>query len=186
MEIKTKLSGVSLRQAAKDVREYENNLKAKIREVLERLIKKGIAVAEQTIGDYGNYITFSKETDAAGVVMVAQEVGVIYSEWLKYGEPVYAIVSPLLMAEFGAGPHAIIWEGQTGDTNRLPDGTVVGRGTFPDQTHAFESNWHYMDLSGNWQTVSGMRPTRPLHNAVLEIISTVTGTVREVFGNGSD
>ena len=55
MEIKTKLSGVSLRQAAKDVREYENNLKAKIREVLERLIGKGIAVAEQTIGDYGNY-----------------------------------------------------------------------------------------------------------------------------------
>lgn len=186
MEITAKLSSTSLKQAANQVREYESYLQTKVREVLERLVDKGISIAEQTIGGFGKYITFSKETDAVGVIMVAQEINVIRAEWLRYNKPVSAEVSPLLMAEFGAGPHAIIWEGTDGDTSRLPDGKTIGRGTFPNQTHAFENSWYYMDMSGNWQVASGIHPTRPLHNAVLEIINTVNSTVREVFGNGSN
>lgn len=184
MTITTRLDSAELKRAANEVRQYGNDLKIKIHEVLQKLVDKGITVAEQAVDWYGNYITFSRQFENDSVVLVAQEVGTIISEWLRYGEPVYAEVSPLLMAEFGAGSHAVIWGGMTSDTNSLPDGRKIGRGTFPNQKHAFESVWHYMDLSGNWQTVSGLKPTRPLHKAVLEIISTVEMTAREVFGNG--
>lgn len=186
MVIETKLNSADVKKAADEVRQFGRDFQTKVHQVLQRLAEKGIRAAEQSVDWYGNYITFSKQTSGDGVTVVAAEVGTIISEWLKYGEPVYAEVSPLLMAEFGAGSHAVIWEGLTSDTNVLPDGRKIGRGTFPEQTHAFESYWHYMDLSGNWQTVSGLKPTRPLHNAVLEIIAQIESTAREVFGNGSD
>lgn len=184
MKITARLNSADLKRAADDVKQYANDLTTKVQQVLQRLADKGITTAEQTVGWYGNYITFSKQTDNDGVIIVAQEVGVIVSEWVRYGQPVYAEVSPLLMAEFGAGNHAVVWQGVLNETNTLPDGKKIGRGTFPNQTHAFESYWHYMDMSGNWQTVNGLSPTRPLYNAVIEIISTVNATAREVFGNG--
>lgn len=184
MEIRAKLTSSDLKRAADEVTAYANNLPNRVMTVLQRLADKGINVAEQTIDWYGNYITFSKQTETNGVVIVAQEVGVMISEWLRNGEKVEAEVSPLLMAEFGAGSHAVIWEGRTSNTEVLSDGTKIGRGTFPDQTHAFQSYWHYMDLSGNWQTVTGLSPTRPLYHAVMEIIAQVDATAKEVFGNG--
>lgn len=187
MVITAKLNSTSLKQAANEVRDYGNELQVKIYNVLRILAEKGITVAEQTIGNFGKYITFSRVSETDGMVIVAQETSVILAEWMmKNGETKKAEVSPLLMAEFGAGPHAIIWQGQDGDTSVLPDGKRIGRGTFPNQTHAFEHSWWYMDLSGNWQVSTGIKPTRPLHNAVMELISTVDATVREVFGNGSN
>lgn len=187
MVITTKLNSASLKKAADEVRQYGNDLQVKIYNVLVRLAEKGITVAEQTIGNFGKYVTFSRRSETDGMVIVAQETSVILAEWmLKNGEKREEFVSPLLMAEFGAGPHAIIWHGQDGDTNVMPDGKKVGRGEFPHQKHAFESSWWYMDLSGNWKSSTGIKPTRPLYNAVMELISTVNATVREVFGNGSD
>lgn len=186
MVIETKLNSADVRKAADEVRQFGRDFQTKVHQVLQRLAEKGITTAQTTIGNFGKFVTFSKQTAGDGVVVVAQETNVIVARWLRKGEEVEAVVSPLLMAEFGAGSHAVIWEGLTSDTNVLPDGRKIGRGTFPEQTHAFESYWHYMDLSGNWQTVSGLKPTRPLHNAVLEIIAQIESTAREVFGNGSD
>lgn len=187
MVITAKLNSTSLKQAANEVRQYGNDLAIKVHMVLIKLAEKGISVAEQTIGNFGKYITFSRISETDGMVIVAQETSIILAEWLaRNGETKKAEVSPLLMAEFGAGPHAIIWQGQDGDTSVMPDGKHVGRGTFPNQTHAFQNSWWYMDLSGNWQVSTGIKPTRPLHNAVMELISTVDATVREVFGNGSN
>lgn len=187
MVITTKLNSTSLKQAANEVRDYGNDLQIKVYNVLRKLAEKGIAVAEQTVGSLGKYITFSRRSETDGMVIIAQETSVILAQWtLKNGEPREEEVSPLLMAEFGAGPHAIIWHGQDNDTNVMPSGRKVGRGEFPHQTHAFESSWYYMDKSGNWQVSTGIKPTRPLHNAVMELISTVDATVREVFGNGSN
>ena len=190
MEISGRLESNDLRRMANELRQYEVSLQAKIRTLLERLADKGVYAGQTTIGNFGKYVTFSRHTDGLGVVVVAQETGIIISRWLRKGSdvPIEAEVSPLLMAEFGAGPHAIIWEGQNGNTNTLPDGKEIGRGSFkyPDQirTHAFESSWWYMDLNKQWHQASGVKPTRPLHNAMLEIINTVNATAREVFGNG--
>lgn len=186
MEISGRLESNDLRRMANELRQYEVSLQAKIRTLLERLADKGVYAGQTTIGNFGKYVTFSRHTDGLGVVVVAQETNVIVARWLRGREEMEAIVSPLLMAEFGAGPHAIVWEGVTGNSNTLPDGTPIGRGTFPEQTHAFESSWWYMDLNKHWHQASGVKPTRPLHNAMLEIINTVNATAREVFGNGNE
>ena len=184
MEIRTKLQSAELKRAADEVRQFGRDFQTKIQTLLERLVEKGINVAEATVGKFGNKITFSKQVDNLGVVMVATETDYILAEWLRGNTPVEAIVSPLLMAEFGAGPHAIVWEGQLSNTDTLPDGKRIGRGTFPNQTHAYENSWWYMDLNGKWHQAFGVTPTRPIHNAMLEIIAQVNATVREVFGNG--
>lgn len=185
MKIRGKLTSDSLKMMADELQQYATDFQAKIQLLTQRLADKGVIVGQTTIGNFGKYVTFSRHTNTHGVVVVAQETDVIVSRWLRSGdEEVEAVVSPLLMAEFGAGPHAIIWEGTTGSTDMLSDGTKIGRGSFPEQTHAFESSWWYMDLNKQWHQASGVKPTRPLHNAMLEIINTVSATAREVFGNG--
>jgi len=190
MVIETKLNSADVRKAADEVRQFGRDFQTKVYQVLQRLADKGITTAQTTIGNFGKFVTFSKQTAGDGVVVVAQETNVIVARWLRKGEEVEAVVSPLLMAEFGAGPHAIIWEGQNGNTNTLPDGKEIGRGSFkyPDQiqTHAFQSSWWYMDLNKQWHQASGINPTRPLHNAVLEIIAQIESTAREVFRDGAD
>ena len=186
MVIKAKLNSADIRRMAVDVERYQIEFQIKVHTVLQRLADKGIVAAAMSVGNMGNYITFTKQNDPYSVTIVAKETSLILSEWIRYGITVHAELSPLLMSEFGAGRHAIIWEGLTEHTNTLPDGTEIGRGSFPGQTHAFEDSWRYMDVSGNWHTASGIKPTRPLHNAVIEIITQVEATAREVFGNGSE
>lgn len=186
MVIKGKLNSNDLKRMANELQQQEYSLKAKVKTFMERLADKGVYAGQTTIGNFGKYVTFSRYMNELGVVVVAQETSTITAKWLRGREEVEAIVSPLLMAEFGAGPHAIIWEGVTGSTNLLSDGKMIGRGTFPNQTHAFESSWWYMDLNKQWHQASGVKPTRPLHNAMLEIINTVESTAREVFGNGNE
>lgn len=186
MVIKAKLNSADIKRMADDVERYQTEFQIKVHTVLRKLADKGISAAALSVGNMGQYITFTKENDPYGVTIVAKETSVIMSEWIRYGITVHAELSPLLMSEFGAGRHAVIWEGLTENTAILPDGTKVGRGEFPGQTHAFEDSWRYMDVSGNWHTASGIKPTRPLHNAVIEIITQVEATVREVFGNGSE
>lgn len=186
MVIKAKLNSADIKRMADEVEGYRYDFQVKVHTILRRLADKGIAAAALSVGNMGQYITFTKQNDPYGVTIVAQETSVIVAEWMRYGQLVHAEVSPLLMSEFGAGKHAIIWEGQNGNTNTLPDGKQIGRGTFPNQTHAFEDSWYYMDVNGNWHVATGIKPTRPLHNAVMEIITQVEATAREVFGYGSN
>ena len=186
MVIKARFNSADIKRMADEVEGYRYDFQVKVHTILRRLADKGIAAAALSVGNMGQYITFTKQNDPYGVTIVAQETSVIVAEWMRYGQLVHAEVSPLLMSEFGAGKHAIIWEGQNGNTNTLPDGKQIGRGTFPNQTHAFEDSWYYMDVNGNWHVATGIKPTRPLHNAVMEIITQVEATAREVFGYGSN
>lgn len=186
MIIKSALKSSELRAAADELRNYIDVFKEKIKTFERRLADKGITVAKSSVGsELGKYIVFQKYEDESSVQIVAAETSPLISSWLRRGQQIDAIVSPLLMEEFGSGKHAVIWEGVNGNTGILSDGTPVGRGTFPRQTHANESFWHYMDLSGNWHTVDGITPGRPMHNAVIEIITQIDNTAREVFGSGS-
>ena len=186
MRLKAFLNSRSIKQMADDLRSYEDGLREKIRDFRDALANKGIRVAmSSTDSVYGQYIVFTKEESGDTTTIVAKETSQILSEWLYYGIHVWAYVSPLLMEEFGSGSHAVVWESSDGSrTGVLSDGTKVGRGTFPEQIHAFKDSWKYMDLNYNWHTVSGVTPTRPMHNAVIEVITQVERTAREVFGNG--
>lgn len=186
MEISGKINSADFRRMADEALKYKPTLQEKLNQFVRLLTDKGIVVAKDTAGNYGNKIVFSRRSDSEGTVLVAQETEVIISKWLRKGFEVEAEVSPLLMAEFGAGPHAIVWEGVNESTNKLPDGKTIGRGTFPNQTHAFEDSWWYMDANKQWHQSRGITPTRPLHNAVVEMILQIETTAKEVFRNGSN
>lgn len=188
MEISGKLNSADLKRMSDELSGYKPTLQEKLDRFVRALTDKGIHIAKDTAGNFGSKIVFSRRSDSEGTVLVAQETDVILSKWMRKDGEVEAKVSPLLMAEFGAGPHAIIWEGQNGDTDTLPDGKKIGRGSFKYpkqiQTHAFEDSWWYMDVNEQWHQSRGITPTRPLHNAVLEMIMQIENTAREVFGNG--
>lgn len=185
MIIKSALKSSELRAAADELRNYINVFKEKIKTLERRLADKGITVAKSSVSsELGKYIIFQKFENESSIQIVAAETSQLISSWLRYGQQIDAIVSPLLMEEFGAGKHAVIWEGINGNTGTLSNGTPIGRGTFPRQTHANESYWHYMDLSGNWHTADGIIPGRPMHNAIIEIITQIDNTAREVFMDG--
>lgn len=183
MRLKAMLTSASIKQMADDLMGFKTDLQDKLRMFRERLAEKGIKVAMANVNqEFGQYILFEKiDTDNTSTI-VARETSQILKEWLYYGIHVYANISPLLMSEFGSGSHAVYWVDSQGNTSSvLSDGTPIGRGSFPEQRNAFKDSWHYMDLNWNWHTVSGEKPTRPMHNAVLEIITQVETTAREVF-----
>ena len=187
MRLKAKLSSGSLKQMADDLLSYKDGFINNLRIFRQELGYKGIRVAMSSAsqGFGGQYIMFEMTDSENQTVLVARETSQILSEWLYYGEVVQAWVSPLLMAEFGSGKYAVTWVDSTGNsTPTLSDGTPVGRGSFPDQRNAFKDSWWYMDLSQNWHQASGITPTRPMHNAVIEIITQVERTAKEVFGHG--
>ena len=185
MVIKSALKSSELRAAADELKNYIVTFKEKVKTLERRLADKGISVAQNSVSaGFRDYIIFQKFENENSVQIVAAETSRLISSWLRYGQQVDAIVSPLLMEEFGSGKHAVLWEGTNGSTGTLSDGTSVGRGSFPRQTHADENYWHYMDLNGRWHTVDGVTPGRPMHNAVMEIITQIDITAREVFLGG--
>lgn len=186
MTIKFGLKSAEIKAAESELRNYANILHDKVSLVLSRLADKGISVAESSLNSMAKYIVFEKVQSDGSVTIVAREVQYILAEWQQKNQPnKTAIVSPLLMSEFGAGQYAVYWEDSQGTPHEtLSDGTKIGRGSFPDQKHAFENEWFYMDVQGNWHSSRGFKPGRPLHNAVMEIITQIESTAREVFDNG--
>lgn len=188
MILKAFLNSRSIKQMADDLRGFEEGFKENIRAFRELLAEKGIRVAMSNVNStFGQYIVFEKIDSDETSTIIARETQQILSEWLRYGKRMQAYVSPLLMAEFGAGKHAVMWENSQGNsTDVLSNGTHIGRGTFnyPESSHGIKDVWYYMDLSGNWQIATGVKPTRPMHNAVIEIITQIQQTAREVFGHG--
>lgn len=187
MKLKARLTSQSIKRMSEDLLSFEQGFINNLRDFRDTLANKGIQVAMSSAqeGHMGQYIVFTKQETDNSTYIIAKETSQILSEWLWHGEVVQAWVSPLLMAEFGSGPHAVVWvDSQGNESGVLSDGTKVGRGTFPDQVNAFKDSWHYMDLNYNWHTVNGEKPTRPMHNTVLEIILQIERTAKEVFGYG--
>ena len=58
----------------------------------------------------------------------------------------------------------------------------MGIGTFPGQTHAFDSNgWYYLGDDGEWHHSYGVKATMPMYKAGTEIRKNIDKVVREVF-----
>lgn len=150
-------------------------LEKKIQAFLEALKDRGIEVAQANCGQYGTNISFSK-TDIEGhtLTVVASDTP-ISRTWLYKGGYKTVEISPLLMAEFGSGNFAI--EDELGFAP-----VEVGRGTFPDQKHANEPEWWWVEDYGQpKQKSSGESPTRPMYTSYMTLVQEIQSIAQSIF-----
>lgn len=167
----------SISDTAKWLKDYSNRLEHANRVFLSRCAEVGIRASRRALAhnaEFRNYITFEQQmTDIDGgsrmVIIAIGEDKIV--KWRRYNDIVEAPVNGLLMEEFGSGNMA-----------RNPFNVEgVGQGSFPGQTHAFDDEWHWMDVDGNWHTSSGYEPSMPMYNASVTLHEQVVKIAREVF-----
>lgn len=194
--IKVKLSHSSIQDCIRQLEEYKKSLPSKTQRICVELAALGINVARMNTGAFGSYIQFSMDVSSSipGVQMasvIMSDASPIISQWrIGDGEDDIrtAEISPSLFEEFGSGK----WNyrgSASAEKGKLflptsVDKREYGRGSFPDQTHAFDESWWYKDLQGEWHQSSGYRPNAPLYMAYLEISRNAERVIREVFNNG--
>lgn len=165
-----------------NVLKYRMSLITKCYKFVFELANRGIIVAQDNVnGEFGHYITFSHdivEQSQYGCkgVMFGTNTGIIKSQWMTKDGVKEADVSPLLMAEFGAGLRA------QRSSNAYAGKMGMGTGTFPGQTHAWDpEGWWYMDLSGDWHHSYGVYASMPMWHAYMEMKDQVVDVALEVF-----
>ena len=179
------LSVKEIKDAQKQLRQYKKDLQKKCRKLVAALADAGITVAQTKASgnEMGKYLLFRKDVSAtttgARAIIYATQTGLIRSEWRTGNNAtgiVAADVSPLLMAEFGAGiAH---------DHNPKASEFGMGAGTFPGQTHAMNpSGWYYMDLDYEWHWSDGIEPTMPMYTAAMHLRSTIVQIAKGVFNS---
>ena len=171
------LSEKSVNKAVRQLQQYKQEILKKCGQLVSELADSGIEVGKNNTGNFGHYIIFSKKlqpnSNGCTAIVVATETGKIISQWQTSDGIKTADVSPLLMAEFGSG-----WRAQPHfDDDR------GGQGTFPEQTHAFDSEgWYWRDLEGNIHHSYGITPTMPMYKAYEKIEKNIISKAKEVFG----
>lgn len=179
--IRSGLSVQGIRDAQKALETYKVTLMDKIELFVKELAELGIRTAIQNIGDgYKKYITFeiqlSRPTpDRVRGILVASNTGLIESRWMTSSGVKTADVSPILMAEFGAGTIS-------GNADAAKYG--MGTGTFPGQTHAQDpAGWWYQDADTmEWHHSYGVRATMPVEKARDDMVQNIRRVARGVFG----
>ena len=180
-----KLSQQSIQKAIKEIERYKKDLRRKCTVLVDRLADEGITTAQGYATGIGKYITFTKQVNTSvygvkgSVTATSPEIKV---RWVTNDGIQEVDVSPLLMAEFGSGAKA-------SDAQGLPNADKaqelgMGRGTFPDQTHAFDDGgWSWLGLDGEWHHSEGTEPTMPMYEASQQMIQEVVRIAREVFNS---
>lgn len=180
------LSVSSIENLKKELTAYKNQLPDKLQRFTSRLADVGISVGKANIGvldDLGNVsslVQFTKKVDkntyGAETLMIMSDIMPLTKAWLGSGGEVRTSeVSPSLMYEYGSGFEAVDL-----NENKNPQ---AGQGTFPGQTHAFDSGgWKWMDLDGTWHRSKGITPTTPMYKATIEMYNQVIAIAKEVFG----
>lgn len=171
------LSVSEVNAAIKELRDYKNDLSHKCMEFCERLCEIGANEAHSRISQspLGKTITVSTEIspEKAGCKTILYAVGET-----KQADG-YEPVNTLLLVEFGAG----IKYNEIANPKASDFG--MGVGTYPGQTHAFDSGgWYYMGIDGEWHHSYGVKATMPMYGASLEIRNKIIEIAKEVFGGG--
>lgn len=180
---KCRLDTNSIRAMQKALNEYAQALPNRVERAVQILLEKGIRTAKLNTGKYANYIFFDSETaiskNGCTGLMIAWDMEII-EEWLTSASPKWQQVHrekirPLLLAEFGSGFHA-------DDKNEIQT-PGVGQGTMPNNYgHAFDrGGWVWYDMSGVYHKSDGEKPTYPIYNAYIEMLSQVQNAFIEAF-----
>lgn len=122
------------------------------------------------------YVYFGKRLE------LSDSLGVEYIVFGKQTRELFSAdgtttISPLLMMEYGSGLRYAL------PAQTLDDGTMVGLGTFPNQTHAENPNgWYYFSLNDNkWHHSYGIAPSAPMQKAYDEMVANIDKVKRKVF-----
>lgn len=183
--IRCTLSTKDLNRAIGELKAYKNELATKCATFVDRLTEHGILIArENSDGEYGSYITFTKTVNpmqyGATAILLATS-GTITVQWMAYGKVKSADVSPLLMTEFGSGFNASDASGK-GNAD-IATALGMGQGTFPGQTHARDiGGWFWQDLDGEWHSSEGIEPSMPVFSALISMEMEIVSIARGVFG----
>lgn len=169
------LSTEGINRLIKQLKSYVDDLDIIADDIVQGLAQRGIKVAEYSVyEDWQSLIEFKYEPMNLGEgELVGESIRLIHRVWYTSSNPNIrnrreAYVSPMLMSEYGAGPHAL--EGH--------------RGTFPAQRNAFKSQWRWFDGSGKEYKSTDdyhMIATQPMYHAVVAIIESAEEVAREVF-----
>lgn len=184
------LDSRELNQLAHDLMRYADDFETKVQIFLNKLADLGIEVASVNGGDFSRYITYSKKLEDGTTITVSASSKLLKTEWYSGWNAKQTrseVISPILMAEFGSGFHAI-----------SDDSGLGGQGTLNKYGHAFDADgWYwYADVpprGSDAEAVAqrkgrvkyhsdGVTPTQPLHKAVMACIEQVTRIAQEVFG----
>lgn len=188
--IKVNCTQESIKRAIRELEKYKKGIAKKTERFCSRLAEIGIKTAREntgTINDLGNvkgYITYYKELnpqkDGCKAILYGKDAVKYISTWRGAdGKMKSAVVSPLLMAEFGSGSKANAGQAHV---DMVHPNVSVGQGTFPDQTHAFDPNgWYWMDSNNQWHHSYGIKPTMPMFKAWLQMKNSINSVAREVF-----
>jgi hypothetical protein len=160
----------------RQIENYKKELVAKCEKLVTSLAEVGIKTGGNNVGGFGRYISFSMDleqtTNGYKAIMYATETGKIINKWQTKDGVKEAEVSPLLMAEFGSGINAM-------NPNNMPG---VGRGSFPNQTHAWDADgWYYLDMDDVWHHEYGIVATQPMLKARQTMEQQIRNKIKEIF-----
>ena len=156
---------------------YEDEILIKAEQMIKELSLYGIKAAKYSVCnafkpyvDFMYSLDFMTDTEVEGN-LVGEDNTLLQRVWYnRKGQLTgVAYISPIMMSEFGAGPHAL--EGH--------------RGTFPSQKHAFDEKWFWRDEAGKLHPSDEdytMVATQPMYHAFVEMIQRIDTVAKEVFG----
>ena len=171
------LSEKGIRDAARQILDYKQEIIQKCRTYVERLAEIGEKAAVEKVNESPLARTVTVKVEKEPKKMGCKAVLIAAGKTVKADgrEPFYT----LLAIEFGAG---IFYN--RGNENPKANDLGFGVGTYPGQIHAFEDGWYYLGNDDKWHYTHGVKATMPMYNATVEIIQQYKKIAREVFGNG--
>lgn len=151
-----RLSPDSVGNAIKQIEDYKKTLIERCELLCKRLIElaKAEATTQINVSMLGSSVVLSTglEHKQFGCRAVLMAVG-------QDKTNLNGTVNTLLLIEFGAGIHYNKQE------NPKAGEFGMGIGSFPNQKHAFEDGWYFMDENGEWVYSHGAKATMPMYNA---------------------
>lgn len=167
--------GKSLQQAIRQIEQYRDDLPRKCEEICRRLSEIGQQTALVAINEVPQGKAVILRTDISPSQTGCKAMLIATGKTITDAEG--RSFNLLLAIEFGAGIR------YNPKANPKSSEFGMGAGTFPDQTHAFDSNgWYYLGDDGEWHHSYGVKATMPMYKASVEMKQKIDSIVRDVFG----
>lgn len=171
--IKMKLSQSSVKEAIRQLNDYQQDLQYKTSLFVQRLAEVGIKTIDAHKSGRGD--ADRSNIDRYYIKPPEQNGNRVRTTLVLHGKDVAFI-------EFGAG---ISYNGPGGSSPNpygAPLGMIIGS---YGQGHGLEESWVYYDeTKGRFVTTYGTEASMPMYYADQAILNQISDIAREVFGNG--